>query len=98
MIVKKDFMAMLSHSGHTLMHVYIKIKHANILLLRFSHVIYAITSPVLPLLLRLGMILNLLFLNRVFISLDTQTQQMFQNDFSFIIQQTTRKHYYSIQK
>ena len=91
MIVKKDFMAMLSHSGHTLlMLVYIKTKHANNHLLRFSHVIYAITSPVLPLLLRLGMILNLLFLNRVFISLDTQTQQMFQNDFSFIIQQTTK--------
>ena len=89
-------MAMLSHSGHTLMHVYTKIKHANNLLLRFSHVIYAITLPVFPLLLRLTMILNPLFSTVLFISLDTQTQQTFQNDFSFIIQQTTRKHYYSM--
>ena len=89
-------MAMLSHSGHTLMHVYTKIKHANNLLLRFSHVIYAITLPVFPLLLRLRMILNPLFSTVLFISLDTQTQQTFQNDFSFIIQQTTRKHYYSM--
>ena len=90
-------MVMLSHSGHTLMHVYTKIKHANNLLLRFSHVIYAITSPVLPTTLTLKNDIKSYFFSTVlFISLDTQTQQTFQNDFSFIIQQTTRKHYYSM--
>ena len=59
-------MAMLSHSGHTLMHVYTKIKHANNLLLRFSHVIYAITSPDLPTTLTLKNDIKAFFLNRAF--------------------------------
>ena len=67
-------MAMLSHSGHTLlMHVHMKTKHANNHLLRFSHVIYAITTVHFCLKphLHLKMILNLLFSNFC-ISLDTQ--------------------------
>ena len=62
-VAKGFFMTMLSHSGHTSMHVYSKIKHANNHLLRFSHVIYAITTVHFCLKphLHLGMILNLLF-------------------------------------